>query len=141
MSKKLDRWIDQQNTHETPKPVWRDWTPTLTGWSTIDLIRACRFRREGNTVYFNVYVYGQSNSTGASISLPPRLPAVNITNLYWRGISGGMDNGANLTTPIMWQISPGGTEIFCYSNLTAGGWTASGGKFVCFQGFYETSAT
>lgn len=122
-------------------PVWQSWTPTATGWSMINLIRACRFRREGNTVYFNVYVYGQSNSTGASISLPPGLPAINITNLYWRGISAGMDNGERLTTPIMWQISPGGTEIFCYSSTTAEGWTASGAKLVAFQGFYETSAT
>ena len=141
---KLDRWLDQQNAKETPKrvdPTWQSWTPTLTGWSMINLTRACRFMREGNAVYFNVYVYGTSNSTGARISLPPGLPAVNITNLYWRGISAGMDNGVNLTTPIMWQISPGGTEIFCYSNLSAGGWTASGGKLVAFQGFYETSAT
>lgn len=123
------------------EPTWQSWTPTLTGWSMINLTRACRFMREGNAVYFNVYVYGTSNSTGASISLPPGLPAVNITNLYWRGISAGIDNGVALTSPIMWQISPGGTEIFCYSNLSAGGWTASGGKLVAFQGFYETSAT
>lgn len=138
---KLDAgWLPDIPAPYTP-PVWQSWTPTLTGWSLINLTRACRFRRDGNTVYFNVYVYGISKSTDARISLPPGLPAVNITDLYWRGISGGMDNGAALTAPIMWQISPGGTEIFCYSNLTAGGWTASGNKLVAFQGFYETSAT
>lgn len=123
------------------EPTWQSWTPTLTGWAASGRTLACRYSVSGKTVHFTVYVYGTSNGTSAIIGLPYGLNAVNIANLYWRGVSAGMDNGSSLTTPIMWQIAPNGSVINVYSSLAAGSWTSSGNKFVAFEGFYETGAS
>lgn len=182
---KLDRWIDQQNTHETPKPVdlsdyltvtngdarylgktaiatnsyrlggvdandyalksdvppeptWRDWTPTLTGWSGTPIVTA-RYSVHGSTVHFVISVVGTSNSASALITLPTGLTAANIhVNHEWNGAC-QIATSTNQAAAGRWRIANNGSIIYVYKDWDDGTWATTGAKAVKLSGFYETA--
>lgn len=161
---KLDRWIDQQNTHETPKPVdlsdyltvtngdaryalksdvppeptWQDWTPTLTGWSGTPIVTA-RYSVHGSTVHFTVSVVGTSNSASALITLPTGLTAANIhVNYEWNGAC-QIATSTNQAAAGRWRIGNNGTYISVHLDWADGTWATTGAKAVKLSGFYEAA--
>lgn len=159
---KLDRWIDQQNTHETPKPVdlsdyltvtngdarysqvghthpepkWQDWTPTLTGWSGTPIVTA-RYSVHGSTVHFAISVVGTSNSASARITLPTGLTAANIhTNHEWNGAC-QISTSTNQAAAGRWRIGNNATYISVFKDWDDGSWATTGAKAVKLSGFYE----
>ena len=133
---KLDRWIDQQNTHETPKPVWQSWTPTLTGWSGTPIVTA-RYVVHGSTVHFTVSVVGTSNDEVAWINLPTGLTAANIhANHEWNGAC-QIATSTNQAAAGRWRIGNNGTYISVDTDWADGNWATTGAKAVKLSGFYE----
>jgi len=119
-------------------PDWFNWTPTLTGWSTVPPSARYRFKVHGRTVTVSVRQAGASvsNTTGISITAP--ITSANITEGYWGVTTWGMvDNGVNMTAAGRCWIGPNSATIGCYANIYNGAWTASGVKHVNFELSYE----
>lgn len=118
------------------QPTWRDWTPTLTGWSGTPIVIA-RYSVHGSTVHFAISVVGTSNSEWARITLPTGLTAANIDpNHEWNGacqISTGTDQEA----AGRWRISNNGSIIYVNKDWVGGTWATMGAKAVKLSGFYE----
>jgi hypothetical protein len=122
-------------------PEWFNYAPTLTGWGTAPTTAFYRFNMIGHQVMAVISqgAGGASNGTVAQISLP--VAAKSTSYLYWGGANNFIfDNGMITTGASRWNI-PGGTfdETIAsfYTNMGAGGWTASGDKRIFATLFYE----
>jgi hypothetical protein len=110
-------------------PEYFNWTPTLTGFSSVPADSYYRFSLDGRecTIYIRQGHDGVSNSTGFTISLPI-LPAANPD--FWGVLCIGTNNSDRMTTPAMVEILAA-TPALRVCKTTDGGttsWTASGGK-------------
>ena len=111
--------------------TWQDWTPSeVTGWSKSVLVT--RYMLIRKTCFFYIQVTsGTSNSTSTVIALPfTPAYATNGTNGF------AVNNGTQLTVASRWRAKTDG-NIYFYTNMYEGAWTASGDKRVYAIGFYE----
>lgn len=116
------------------------WTPyhdtsTIVGWSSFT-IKLIRYKKVGKLVFFSLALEGPSNSTSASITLPP-VSANTSVGFFASGR--GIDNGVSLTTPIRGFINPNSNVIHFAKDWAGLAWTASGTKSVQVTGWYEAA--
>lgn len=117
-------------------PHWFNWTPGIDGFS-VNPTGAYRFKVSGKTVYFTIdqTANGTSSGTNLSITLP-----VNNSSIAAGGVCGLIvDNGTVQTAAGRWFIGTGATNnmVQIQKDMGTGTFTASGGKRVRLQGFYE----
>lgn len=117
-------------------PQWFNWTPTFTGWSSVNTYVA-RYCVVGKMVHFILGMSdGVSNATNAEITLPVGMknngvPAVNTVGIAF-------DNGILVSSTTRWQINHTAPTILEFRlNGSNNGWTASGTKRFFCEGFYE----
>lgn len=128
---RLDRELRRLKTFEIPFPVvWKDWVPTITGFSVTPAGGLYRYAVIGKMCHVCIRQpnTGTSNATTFTISLP--LAAATITNMVWVGFGVGYDNGAQLAVPALAQIASAGTVITFFASAGGTVWTASGGKSI-----------
>jgi len=121
-------------------PDWKDWTPTLTGWSSNPTNTVYRYLKKGKTVMLVIRqaAVGTSDSTAVTFTLP--FTAATITNMVWTGYGIGVDNNVVLTTPIRGDIPSAGTGVTLYKDFSAAAWTNSGNKRIAtFTITYEAA--
>jgi len=119
-------------------PIWFNWSPTYTGFSTAPTDTLSRFCIIGRVCYFvhNEGTNGTSNANSFSVLLP--VVANTVAGSYWGGMCFfAIDNTAQITTACRWNIDSAATSVFLYTNMGTGAWTTSGGKRARLQGWYE----
>lgn len=109
-------------------PQWFAFTPgTTTGWSGTPTTTGTKFKIEGRTIFYRLYVSGTSNTTGISVSLPIASSTLSVSAY---GFVRGTDNGAALTVPALTELGSAASTITIYPTLTGGSWTSSGTKTI-----------
>ena len=114
---------DTQTALEIPaNGTFTDYTATSTvvGWLSF-VTKAIWYKQIGKIVFVWIAIYGTSNSTGVTFSLPstPTTGSLTYIPIFIQ------DNGASLTG----RLDILGSATFtAYANLSGGGWTASGTK-------------
>ena len=131
--KKLEREVERLRVKESPG-AWRDWTPaSQTGWTDIPT-GTYRYSLVGKILHFLIDISaGTSNATSAILALPV------TPSRRFNGTNGfAVDDGTTITTATRWFIETDG-NIYFYTNMSAGTWTASGTKRVRVSGVYEVA--
>lgn len=120
-------------------PHWMNWTPTVTGYSSVPTNAVYRFSIDGRKVYISVreVTSGISNATSITISLP--VTAATITNQLWMYPAAYENNGVVSTTWGRGVIVSGDNKVvFGINPAQQDGFTASGKKRIsAFDGWYE----
>ena len=130
----LRRDVEDLKRREIPAGLWKAWTPaSQTGWTALPG-GSYRYALFGNTVFVSINMTsGTSNGTNAVISLPYQASGQTFT-----GTNGyAVDNGTGLTVATHWDIPASSSTINFYTDMVAGGWTASGTKRIYCVAFYE----
>jgi hypothetical protein len=104
---------------------WLTWQPTYTGYSA-DPSGVYGYKIDDRTLYLSTTDTGNgtSNATTKTWTLP--LSAATVTNMTWNFTYRGFDNGAQLTTPALAQISSAGATIEFFKDMSGAAWTGSG---------------
>jgi hypothetical protein len=110
---------------------------TVTGWELPIRDRGLiYYKRIGNTVLVNVYLYGVSNSTSTSFTVPYSAHSGTVVYDFWLlGLEGST-----------WQFSHGLIDTGVQANLVVvyyglfTGWAATGDKIVRGQFWYEAAS-
>ena len=117
-----------------------DWTnyfaaSTIVGWAT--KTGNIYVKKIGKTVFVNFVITGTSNATGITFTVP--YTSVSYT-VNWGGVlfEAG-DNGSPLTTPCSFSLGSNSNQVNVYKDMYSTGWTASGGKTVQGQFWYESA--
>ena len=129
--KKLEREVERLRVKESPG-AWQSWTPSSqTGWTALPT-GTYKYLTVGKALFFSIDISdGTSNATSAVLALPI-MPARRFNGV----IGFAVDNGTAITTACRWFAETNG-NIYFYTNMSAGGWTASGTKRLRVSGFYE----
>jgi len=114
--------------------AWTAFTPTWTGFSVNPAVTS-RYKQVGKTVVWSVGVTagGTSNATTLTVSLPLNARSAQAGI----GYGYGLDNGAQLATPV--RIDLGTGNLAFYTTPAGGAWTATGTKWVAFTIVYEAA--
>ena len=116
---------------------WTNWTCTPTGWAA-GYTAITRYLLIGKICWFEIYITGTSNNATTSLTLP--FTSANITNLNWSSANASStDAGTLLTTPSRWAIAANSNAIVFLKDMANGAFTASGGKTIRAQGFFEVA--
>lgn len=101
---------------------------TWTGFSANPATYYAQYSVFGGLCYYQMRTNsnGTSNATTLTATLP--ITSGGITNGSVRGMGTGVDNGTNLTTPVLSIISTGDTTIALFKDCSAAAWTNSGSK-------------
>jgi hypothetical protein len=104
---------------------WLTWEPTKTGYST-NPTGTYSYRIDNKIAYLSStdFTNGVSNATTKTWTLP--IAAATVTNMTWNFPFRGFDNGAQLTTPALAQISSAGSTMSFFKDMSGAAWTASG---------------
>jgi hypothetical protein len=107
--------------------AWTDYsgTSTIVGWISIST-KFIYYTKVGKLVFVNYYIYGTSNATGVSFTLP--YVSVNAPLNFPSGQN--YDNGVTLTTPGEIYIAANSSTVACYKDMAGAAWTNTGGKTV-----------
>ncbi len=118
-------------------PGWFNWTPTFTGFSADPTNTFHRFSVVGKQCFINIRhnTDGTSNATGFSLTLP--ITSANVgANMFWEGALFTRDNSANAGVGHGY-IGNNSATLTIEKLITSTTFTASGGKAVHGQTFYE----
>ena len=109
--------------------VWKDWTPTLTGWSAEPSGALYRYCLVGKlcTLMIRQGTSGTSNATNAIITAPFASLA---GGSYWSNSCQFRNNSTTSATPGFAQIGNGSSNIIFYTTWVGGTWTASNEKAI-----------
>lgn len=112
--------------------AWTDYsaTSTIVGWSSYTT-KSIYYKDIGKTRFVTFMLYGTSNSTSASFTLPSASSNTVGTNVGIRVI----DNSVEGAVGIIGLLANSST-VTCYKSLLAA-WTSSGDKLVSGQFFYD----
>lgn len=112
--------------------AWTDYsaTSTIVGWSSYTT-KQIYYKDIGKTRFVTFMLYGTSNSTSASFTLPSASSNTVATNNGIRVI----DNGAEGAIGLLGLLANSST-VTCYKSLLAA-WTSSGDKLASGQFFYD----
>ena len=109
-------------------PTWFAWTPTLGNYSTPPSNTLYRFRVVGSECFIvmrEATLGVSANGSAKTYSLP--VNALTVTNAFWAGPAGVVDNNIVSTTLGLAYISSGATSLSVYVNpSTLSAWTTSG---------------
>ena len=113
---------------------WVDYsaTSTVVGWSSFTT-KLIRYRIIGKQLFCCYYLFGTSNSTASSFTLPNNCVNISEVNAYHRYYNNGAA-GTTLPTSI---ISSASNVVNLYTTFAAGGWTNVGTKIIIGELFYE----
>jgi hypothetical protein len=132
---KLSKRVENLEILETPATVpWTDYSAisTIIGWTTYTY-KQIYYLKIGNLVIVEYYILGTSNSTATSFTLPYALKDLVALQLPVRIV----DNGAAHVWGLQ-EIYAGASLVSFYSTVGGASWTASGGKYIAGQFFYES---
>lgn len=118
-------------------PHWFNYSPTWGGFSTDPSSGYTRFSVSGRTC--RISIFPSSNGTSNTTSLTLTVPVASVDNGestlgMW---STGVDNNSVLTTPGRIVLPGDSSTITAYKNTASAAWTASNGKRILFEFFYE----
>lgn len=117
--------------------AWQNYTATPTGWEA-GYTRVFRYALVGKICFFEIYITGTSNNATTSLTLP--FTSATISGFNWSGVCASVtDNSVLLTTSTRWAISSGAASIVFLKDMANGAFTASGGKTIRAQGFFEVA--
>src|SRR5690606_14870032 len=116
-----DTFIIQGNIDETEV---LDFNSVIGGVSSVDL-RNFRYKLKGKLLSIFPYVYGQSNATTFTATVPfavgASFPAITV-------MGGVRNNGVDSTTPGALALTAGSATVNIYRDLSGTAFTASGQK-------------
>ncbi len=116
---------------------WTDYggTSTIVGWSGTPTANIW-YKKVGNLVFVNVSISGTSNATNISFTLP--FTVKNSAGCLGRIACSARDNGTYQTTPGVIETTNNSANATASLDFSGGGgWTASGGKTITGQFWYE----
>jgi hypothetical protein len=110
---------------------------TVVGWGSYIGTNYIYTKKIGSTVFVNFYIYGVSNATSVTFTLPYNNHSVSEVNAQL-GYSGDASGAVN---PCGLYILPVSSNIVTCHKVQSlgGGWTNSGTKLVTGQFFYESA--
>ena len=116
-------------------PQTFNWAATPLGWAATPTTTA-KFSLVCRDVSFELEVSGTSNSTSTSFTAPITSLSTGVDNT--RGVALGVDNGADLATPISWYVPKNSLSVTVAKTFgTAASWTASSTKAIFINGKYR----
>lgn len=117
--------------------AWTDYgaTSTIVGWTSFTY-KIIEYKVIGKLVFVSFRIYGVSNSTISTITLPYPT-ASNYVVPFVLGIT--LDNGTSAATPGRGILNATGSTITFYKDTATTLWTDSGNKLVSGQFFYEAT--
>lgn len=129
--------MDHANVGDFYTVAWTDYgvTSTIVGWSSFS-IKSIFYKKIGKLVFVTFYIYGVSNSTAVTFTLP--YTSKNDALNYMAAIQ-AFDNSVTLTTPGRMRLPNNSNIVTCYSNFASAVWTASNDKAVIGQFWYEAA--
>lgn len=119
-------------------PIWFNWTPTITGFSSNPTNGVYRYAPFGTLIFITIReaTNGTSNNASHTHSLPIQASAAN-GNDVWRVVGASTNSGT--TAGAIGQIVSGGTTMADGVSFTSTVFTASGNsKMDLAQGFYDS---
>jgi hypothetical protein len=119
---------------KSTETAWTDYsaTSTIVGWSSF-IEKKIYTKKIGKTVFVCYYIYGTSDSTEATFTLP--YSSANIIGLT--AMTGRCtDNAATVAAGSFISLPNASNEVTAYKTITSGGWTASSSKLITGQFFY-----
>lgn len=103
----------------------RTWIPSPTGYSTPPTgIYNYMIDRKVCFVSYADTANGVSNATTKTATLP--VTAATVAGMTWNFTFRGFDNGAQLTTPALAQITTASQTLSMFKDMSGAAWTASG---------------
>lgn len=116
--------------------AWTDISGGLTfaGITSVSVAYA-RAKIIGKTCFFNISLTATGNGTNFGIT---GLPVTSVSVATEGGFINAVNNSVTVTNA-NWVIAASSTSITLKLGNNGSGWTASGGRDVFFQGFYETA--
>ena len=134
-----------ERTVRTSLPT-RESGATTSAWQTFDDIIATgwaaggtailEYLTVGDVVFCRLFMGGTSNSTQAIVTLPFRAKQ-GLAGAAFRGeITSANNDGTLLTAPGHWVITQGSNNLFAFTSMPAGAWTASGIKSINISFWY-----
>jgi hypothetical protein len=107
---------------------WREWNPTLSGWSANPSGGVYYYCRRGKKITLNIRQpnNGTSNATTCTVTLP--FTAVPRTNARWTAPAEIVDNGTAKNVPGLAVIVSGGSTVTVALDYAFNAFTASGNK-------------
>jgi hypothetical protein len=134
--KTLDERVDE--LERQPAPIGDNWTnyfatSTIIGWASFT-ISTLFYKRIGKLVFVQFDLMGTSNSVNTSFTLPLTIGSVGVVSYFYV-----VDAGAGQTIPGV-AIGAAGSalEIF-YKDSLGTLWTATGGKRIYGEFFYQSA--
>lgn len=110
---------------------------TITGWNTsLSYTAQLEYTTVGNLVFCRLHVGGASNSTQVIVTLPFAAKSGLATAAFRGEITSANNDGTLLTAPGHWAITQGSNNLFAYTSMPAGAWTASGIKSINISFWY-----
>jgi len=119
--------------------AWTDYggDSTITGFSTVT-IKTIFYKKIGNFVFVYYDIFGTSNATTFTFTLPYTNVSPNGRTNYFPCYI--LDNGAEQSTPGRISLPASSATVTVHINWnTTGGFTASGGKEAAGQFWYEAN--
>jgi hypothetical protein len=112
--------------------AWTDYSSssTVTGWSSYTTKRIM-YKDIGKTRFVTFLLYGTSNSTAASFTIPTASQANGSVNFIIRVIDNGTEAAAGVG-----NLADSASTVDCYKSTLAA-WTASGSKLAAGQFNYQ----
>ncbi len=117
--------------------AWTDYTSqsTIVGWSSLTS-KVIYTKKIGKTVFVSYKLSGTSNSAAASFTVPY---TSSNTLQAMSSIGYTQDNGVILTTPGVIELSPNSAVVSSYKDSAENPFTASGGKTIIGEFWYEAA--
>ena len=108
-------------------------TSTIVGWTSYT-IRYIRYKKIGKLVFVSFYITGTSDDVTTTFTLK----YANTTNPPTFAVCRSSDNGGIYVTGGL-TIPVSSNMVTVYSTIAGGAWTASGGKSIWGQFWYESA--
>jgi hypothetical protein len=115
--------------------AWTDYgsTSTVTGWSSFTA-KIIRYKQVGKLMFVVFSLDGTSNSTAVSFTLP----VYNSADVaVWVAAGHTYDNGANTASPGQIRLDASDNTVRIYKSNAGDSWTASNGKLVQGEFFFQ----
>lgn len=132
---KLDNTTTFEIEGDVYTTAWTDYSASssIVGWTTYENAKKIFYKKLGKLVFVQFYIDGTSNSTSTTFTLPVAMNGSVGINFMCRV----KDNGSWGTNPGLLAMSPSGTTVTLYKDMSAAAWTASGEKGIYGEFFYE----
>lgn len=129
--------INQNQFYLNPLDMapWIDYSSasTVVGWSSF-VNKEISYQLNGNTLFFRAFLYGTSNSTSISFTLPFAATSDISYNSFTLL---GYNNGVLLDVPSLAVIAASSNIVNVYRSNTSHLWTATGAKYITMSGFFR----